>query len=277
MKHSNDFYDLEITKLGLMHLTVGGEVVMDRGALHEFLDLSERVEDDDGTGDRQRQVHHHIQLYRDAELERAGDKIVATGQLETEQGAGGVMSFKSTWTVNDGPGILLEVLRVYQEDVDVSGDDSICFLSPGGFAKTFHIFSPQGGYMVRGDDEKAWAPHQVSGDDAHATTEIPVRLKAPIKESGYGAIMGERVGFGLVVQDYKLHPSPQRVFQTGELRATRPRPPNADKKFDEVEFQWAPASRRLQGTIERATFLIVPCHGSEFNVVGAYTLQKGEQ
>jgi len=267
--HENDHYSLSITRQGLIHLDVSGECVMDRGALHEFLDLSERVEDD-GTGDQQREAHHHIQTFSynspheapPAEVKREDGVILISGVLHSQGGATDGMRYRTEVCCDDSPIINISVERTYLRDFKRVVDDSICFLSPGGFASKFHVWSEDGDYMVMDDDDLTrWHPlDPLPPLGAPAMTEIPRRLKASISTSGYGAIMGENVGFGLILDYSRIGVTKCPPDGPGELRAHRPRPPAAHK-FDELEFQWFADGPRYEGTREEASFQIVPCVG----------------
>ena len=235
-------YSLTVDKRGLVALRAPDQQLLVRdGALHEFLDLSSRVRGADPDGDRQRQVHHHIQLYRDAEVHRVdhreGCTVTIRGELATAEGLAGLMAFETVLRVNlRDATVQLDVTRRYLAAVAWAGDDSICFLSPGGFARTFHVYSPEGGYETRTDGEPAFSPVQNAPHGPFATC-IPRRLRAPMAHGGYGVIMGDGVGFGLIVLGYDV-PNGGMERQKGQFRATRPRPP-AEQKFDELEFQWA--------------------------------------
>jgi len=263
MIRENDHYRLEITRTGLLHLTTRGEVVMDRGALHEFLDMSQKVPSRDPHGDLQRSVHHYIQVYRDVVIKERKEErdIHIAGQLDTEGGLSSSMEFQTFVKVDDTPIIKINVWRRYMRDIALSVDDSICFLSPPSFAEEFYVYSPEMDYMIMDDDDitrwKLPTTGQISGGgDVAACTRIPRRLKATMRNSGYGVLMGDGAGFGVILADYNV--TEGAPSSKGEFRAHRPRPP-AEKKFDELEFQWSPTGPRSTGMIETAKFLVVPC------------------
>jgi len=274
MRHKNKHYQLDVTDHGLLQLRVGGECVMDRGALHEFLDLSERVAEDDGTGDQQRAVHHHIQLYRTVKVsmedmpDADGKMIKVLGELQTSTGIEGGMRFSSTFFVDDKPGIRLQVKREYLRGYKWVADDSLCFLSPGGFAKWFMAYTDVGDYQERDDGEQWGKIQEVGSPRLPVKSMTPVRLKASVRDSGYGAITGgdntsRVVGFAVAMCDATIYgPDGSAPLEEGkgEIRCTRPRPP-AETKFDEVEYQWAPGGPRKAGTVETASFLIWPING----------------
>lgn len=266
MRYENKHYALRIKPEGILELAIDGAVVCDRGAVHEFLDMSSPV-NNDPLGDERRRVQHHIQLYRDAVISREFTKggetrFTVAGELATSTGTRGMMAFTTVYTARgDSPLIHIEVHREYMETVEFAGDCSICFLSPGGFARSFHMWSAAGVYQARDDTQTAWVKHSSTSEENRPhSTQVPERLKATMPSCGYGVLMGNVIGFGLALRRYTV--TGVSVPRKGEMRATRPRPP-AERKFDEIEFQWSLGGRREKGDTEGGEFLLAGCRSTK--------------
>lgn len=260
------FYVLRINAAGLLSLWAKQGArqleVMDRGALHETLDMARWGKY--ANADILRAHDHHIQLYRDAVVVAEGAQVRVTGELETEAGRAGILAFETLveWR-EDSPNILLRVRRHYLKTC-VVGDDSLCFLAPMGFAKEFHMHTADGAavYQTR-DGDSFWGDFQDEIVGPYASVAVPRRLKAAMRTSGWGAVLGKHGGFVIVLLEYGPGTS-------GEMRCTRPR----SAAFDELEFQWMAGGPREKGLLETGCFLVAPCaHAAEADVL--YTTVTG--
>jgi hypothetical protein len=256
-------YRLKITPQGLLHVEVGNQVVIDRGGLHEFIDLRAwhgEVVDGQPTepgakanrSDHYRDRWHWIQTSSKSVLiEKRGGHLVISGCLQTpgrgENAPGAGMCFTTRIRCYN-PYIRIDVDRRYISDYAAVGDNSICFLSPASFAQRFLARGTR--YATRSDGEPAWQYLKEPGEPVE--TRIPRRLRTELLPSGraWALLMGERAGFGLVVIKAAGR------HEGGELRCTRPRPP-AEEKFDEIEFQWGRGSVQ-EGDTEWGSFALIP-------------------
>lgn len=248
MHYQNSRYTLRISDIGLISISMNDQLLTDRGALHEFIDLSVL---DQPNPDEQRRVHHHIQLYRKTKnIQTSKRTFSIAGELETSVGTSGGMLFETHITCHDRL-VELELKRIFLQSYRLVGDDSICFLSPGGFACTYHLgkhkpFAAQ----LRSDTMLSW---ESAGEPReYYTHSIPTRLKGRGSQL-WACIMNETndAGFGIIM----LNSEPRGQ---GELRITRPRPP-AELKFDEIEFEFSRCGPRKKGATANATILFVPC------------------
>ena len=275
---ANEHYTMSVRANGLFSLSVKGEKVIDRGGLHEFIDLRkwrERVMDGqpvvtqdapspsvETPADHYRRAWHYLQYYNEANIANKENGWEISGVLATAEGEVGGMEYHTRIEIDDSRVINILVSRKYLEDYPTVGDNSLCFLSPGGFAKRFMVQTASehpDRYGVR-DDGKLWEP--LTHSEGPVETQIPHRLRARIDGRGLGAIFGgeEGFGFGLIIDSFAdaTHP--------GQMRCTRPRPP-AEQKFDEVEFQWGPGGKRSK--VETAEFRLVACTNTS-DVVNAF-------
>ena len=262
-----DGWTLRVTDKGLLHLTVGDIVVCDRGALHEWIDLRHwggRERDGQPTetvgapqgmqaSDYYRHHHHWIQTSaHDVTVEQYPKhrSVAIHGVLGTPEGRRGGARFQTIASVT-ADAISLSVGREYLEDCPTVGDNSICFLSPPSFAARFLARGDT--YATRDDGWSEWRelPHEPG---ALVETHIPKRLRTQLDSNGraWAILMGEDAGFGVLVW------SAERMghLTGGEIRCTRPRPP-AEKKFDEIEFQW-PRGPAHVGDTETAIIELIP-------------------
>jgi hypothetical protein len=252
------FYSLQINSIGLLSLTAKHGTkrteVMDRGALHETLDVARWGEYTNA--DILRKHDHHIQLYRDADITVKEGYVCITGELATATQRAGILAFEThlTWR-KDSPYITLKTRRQYLKSC-VVGDDSLCFLTPRNVAQQFCLHTNPAVYQAR-EDKTPWRDFQKAATDLYASTTVPRRLKAVIPTTGWGAILGTHGGFVVILMKYA-------PGTAGEMRCTRPR----SGAFDELEFQWAPGGSREKGLIETGHFLLAPClSGTEANAL----------
>jgi len=251
--------------------------VIDRGGLNEFIDLSAPIGSDP---DAYREVWHYLQHECYNRITVDGSSAVVTGVTKTGVGQHGGMWFQNRYTFYEGrPFFQLEVTREYLHSFPLVADGSVCFLSPGGFARRFFCHSPHPcGYWRRPDFEGYLPDPTAAGRDnpdeccnivpeweectsngGPLSSVIPIRVRMTGTKECWGAILNDSgVGFFLSVVRYSGIDR-----NLGELRVTRPRPP-AEKKFDEVEFQWAPGAQRSKGHRETGIFLVgvVPSGGN---------------
>jgi len=265
MKVERPGYVIAFKPNGLFGLTVGDVEVIDRGGLNEFLDLrdwrnpSAMIDGQptiagrgENASDRYRRAYHYLQVWNDAVVNVRGGEITVSGELTKESGAGGAMEFRMLYECGSYQ-IRLKVWRRYLADFEAVGDDSLCFLSPAGYARRFVGFAPEGIYQSRNDDQTVYR-ERLAGAGQTCQTHVPDRLKTRTAKDGWAALMGDRAGFGVVVLGYG-------PGTDGEIRCTRPRPP-AHYKFDEIEFQWRMGGARKAGDVETAEMIIVPCQSA---------------
>jgi len=255
MKLKRPRYSVEFDENGMFSMrTTSGTEVIDRGGLHEFVDMSWWKEvlsrGSHAERDEYQSRYHYLQVWKKADsvvIEKS--QVVARGVLATQSGAKGGMSYETKATLLDA-GLLLDVTRTYLDTYPSVSDSSLCFLSPGGFAKRFSLCTEDHLlYMSRNDGESQ--RKKTDRQSGIISSVIPRRLQSVHPRRGWGCVMGASCGFGVLL----LSSTPTGV---GELRATRPRPP-AENKFDEIEFDWEPAGHRPAGYVEQARLLVAAC------------------
>jgi hypothetical protein len=233
-------YTLTVDERGLFSLsTPDAGVLIDRGGLNEWIDLSGGAVADQAHRDRV----HWLQVGKS--VVHGKDHFVVSRGLLSCSGKFGGMSYRNE--IHCEPDYLyIDVWRRYITDCTTVGDDSICFLAPGGLYWSYHAGGGTG-YETR-DDGGAWTKVNVAPE--RMSTVIPQRLICKITHSGWAAMMGGRGGVGIVVESY----SPDRE---GLLRCTRPTL-DAHIKFDEIELQFRPFGSRKDGDTEEARIYVVP-------------------
>lgn len=245
-----------------------GLEIIDRGALHEVIDLHHDFPDEDEQRDGYRNVHHYLGGFAPADkVVTQKNRIIIRGEAATSEGKTGAQWYQTIITLERGGRVArLRLKRRYLRDIKTSGDTSICFLSPGSFAQHFAVGANDAMYInSRGEEARQagrWDSIEVKRGIARS--EIPVRLRVGFKDHGWGALLNkDNIGFGLIVLAFSgTHPGEQH----GEIRATRPRDSKespASIKFDEIEFQWMPGSPRPAGTVEEAVLILFPCTSPE--------------
>lgn len=265
-ERSNDHFIMSLRQNGLFSLVVGDQEIIDRGGLHEFIDLrswkdkvlngqpftpSKPSPNIQTRADIYRKSWHYLQYYNKVKIVNRRDGWKINGTLATADGIEGGMRYTTKITIDHSPIIKIDVWRKYIGKWSSVGDDSICFLSPGGFAKRFSVYTASNAnekYWIR-DDGKQWS--LLINPAEPVERKIPNRLYARVDDRGWGAIFGQSVGFGLIVDSHTGPAMP------GQMRCTRPRPP-AETKFDEVEFQWGPSGPRIDA-VETASFRLIAC------------------
>jgi len=260
MRMASKHWEVEALPNGLIRFSAGGVVLSDRGALHEVLDMTVRPGGTNEARDDHREVHHFLGgLHEDVERHVEKGRITIRGEARTAGGRGDTQWYETVLEVDRDPRFLrLTVQGKYLRALPRSGDDSICFLSPGGFALDFGVGSQAARYIGTRSDGEVWA--NLDSPGLWEASEIPRRLRVGIDEHGWGSITnGQGQGFILIVESFS---STDPKFTHGEIRVTRPRPP-AEKKFDEVELQWMPGGTREAGSVERAVLLLAPCANPE--------------
>jgi hypothetical protein len=241
-------YKLTLDERGLFQLeTDWGGVIIDRGGLNEWRDHGDGIPETQS----ERDGIHWLQV-APAVVQAKDDYLISRGLLskrtggynQETTGVYGGMSWRNEIRAYDDF-FTLDVWRRYLVDAEMSYDDSICFLSPPGRAWTFHCSADR--YQTRKDGEP-WA--MIDGAAPLLRREVTERIIGITASFGWGAMLGARGGVGLILMKY----SPGTG---GLLRLTRPEK-MAEKKFDEIEFQFDRSGPRVDGHTQTARFLIAP-------------------
>jgi len=237
-----DRYAFTIDRRGLFQLsTAWGGVLLDRGGMHEWLDIH--------SGARtireqwQRDLVHWLQIGPAIIEQQTEREVVVSGLLSCSGRLGG-MSFRSHFVCYQRA-ILMRVHRRYTIGCNRVADDSLCFLAPPKRTQTFHC-RVDGRYLTR-VAVGVWGEY--SPDIIPVATPVTDPKGGRVTKRGWAGMFGEG-GVGVIVCEY----SPG---MDGLWRCTRP-PILPEKKFDEVEFQWQLDGPRTRGQVQTGTFLIVP-------------------
>lgn len=233
-------YKLKLDDRGLFQLSTSwGGVLIDRGGLNEWIDRRSSIPDQAA-----RDGVHWLQI-GPAVVHGSGDYAVSRGLLSKPSRVYGGMAWRNEIRAYDRF-FTLRVWRRFLIDCAMVDDDSICFLSPAARTWTFHCGADH--YKTRRNGEK-WK--DVEPDTGLLVRRETIeRIIGHTTTTGWAAMLGGRGGVGVILMRY----SPGAA---GILRLTRPEK-KAERKFDEIEFQWDVAGARRDTHTETGQFLIAP-------------------